>query len=211
MNLDNYAELKTSIVRWLIRDGDTRVIDGASDFIQACEQQLNYGLGDAPPLRIADMEAEDEITLVDGEGDLPDDFLQWRGFTTGTKPDDLLELGSLANNQYLYGNDASGRSKSYEIIGSSFRTYPAVAGPVTLRYYAKIPALSDARQTNWLLQKAPMVYLYGSLMHSAAYMQDDERAATWGQFYTSFLNGLINSDKQARFSRMRSRVSGPTP
>ena len=52
-------------------------------------------------------------------------------------------------------------------------------------YYQKIAALSDSNTTNWLLTYAPDVYLYGSLLHSAPYLKEDERVTVWGQLYAA--------------------------
>jgi hypothetical protein len=39
--------------------------------------------------------------------------------------------------------------------------------------------LSGSNEDNWVLLEHPDVYLFGSLVHSAPYLKDDSRLATW--------------------------------
>lgn len=211
MDLTTYTGLLAAIPTFAMRTGDVEFTASAATFVLGCEQMLNYGTESLLPLRVSDMEASEDLTSTDGEADLPDDYLEWRGVTVGTLPYEVLDLGTPSDNQRRYGSASSGTSALFQVVGTTLKTFPPSSGDVTLSYYAKIPALSTNRSTNWLLRKAPMVYLYGSLMHSAPFMQDDDRIAMWGKLYGEFLGGLINSDKRARFSRMVCRVAGPTP
>jgi len=79
-----------------------------------------------------------------------------------------------------------------------------------LLYYAKVPALSDSNTTNWLLTEAPDIYLYGSLLPSAPYLDEDERATTWAQFYAAAIQQLNQASDQARYSGsgLRLKVRG---
>ncbi len=63
-------------------------------------------------------------------------------------------------------------------------------------YYGKIPALSNQNTSNWLLVKAPDLYLYGSLVHAAPYLLDDQRVGLFANMYNSRLEALaLESDK----------------
>ena len=54
---------------------------------------------------------------------------------------------------------------------------PDAAHPITLAYVARIPALSDANPTNWVLQQAPQMYLYASLLEAEPFLANDARGA----------------------------------
>ena len=69
-------------------------------------------------------------------------------------------------------------------------------------YRARIPALTDADPSNWLLTYSPDVILYAALMQSAPYLADDARVAVWGSMYQSGVEALNNESDQAQ-------VSGP--
>jgi hypothetical protein len=66
---------------------------------------------------------------------------------------------------------------------------------VILTYYAKPQALDAGNQTNWLLTKAPDVYLYGSLKHSAPWLEDDARIQVWESLYQQALTEVRRTDE----------------
>ena len=43
------------------------------------------------------------------------------------------------------------------------------------------------------------MYLYGALAHSAPYMKDDSRIATWGGLATEIVAGIQREDDLARY------------
>ena len=50
--------------------------------------------------------------------------------------------------------------------------------------------------SNWLLVKAPDLYLYGSLVHASPYLLDDQRLGMFASMYNSRLDSLsLESDK----------------
>jgi len=51
-----------------------------------------------------------------------------------------------------------------------------------------------------VLQDAPDVYLYGSLLHSAPYLVEDARIAVWAQMYSAAVAQLNQSSEKARMS-----------
>ena len=69
-------------------------------------------------------------------------------------------------------------------------------------YYGRIPALSDIETSNWLLNDAPDVLLYGALLQSAPYLVDDARVQVWAGLYQSGVEALNIENEKAR-------VSGP--
>ena len=100
------------------------------------------------------------------------------------------------------------------MIGKQFQLIPAQSGSVTgeLTYYAKIPALSDANTSNWLLDVAPDIYLYGALMEAAPYLDDQEKLATWGGLLEQSMEALRIEQERASVGsssiRMRARPMG---
>ena len=57
---------------------------------------------------------------------------------------------------------------------------PAAVGTVELVYFARIPALTAAQPVNWLITKAPDVYLYGVLLEAMLFQKDEASAAQLG-------------------------------
>lgn len=214
MALSTYADLQASIITWAWRDGDTEFANAVPDFITGCEQLLNYGSDAVPALRTSDMETTATVTLTSGVGTLPTDYLQYRaivGNGNGLTNDlEVKDPGWLA--QQFPNGVTSYNGRFCSITSTSTLTvYDASVSSITLTYYAKIPALSNSNTTNWLLTKAPMVYLYGSLLQAAPFMMDDARMQTFGTLFQQAMSGLRNSDMGARMARPVARVRGATP
>lgn len=209
MALSTYAGLKAAIPSWVDRE-DTDFAARVPDFIALCEQRLNYGGADGAGLRVAEMEKVAALT-PDANGNLtfPADYLESRSFNSSVPGYGSPRLTTPSAMVGQYG--AGGIAQDIAVTGGVVATYPRSNGPVTLTYYAKIPALSDANPTNWLLTKAPGIYLYGSLLESAPFESDDARMQSWLALYASALAGLKSTDVGSRFANAVSRVRGPTP
>ncbi len=63
--------------------------------------------------------------------------------------------------------------------GLRFAPTPDREYEVELAYFQKLPDLTEAAPTNWLLTDAPDVYLYGVLTHLAPFLMEDERLPVW--------------------------------
>ena len=81
----------------------------------------------------------------------------------------------------------------------------------TLIYYAKIPALSDANPTNWLLTRYPDAYLYACLLEAMPYNEEDARMQTWATAYATAIDKIQRDDKGARYTQGTIRVMQATP
>lgn len=69
---------------------------------------------------------------------------------------------------------------------------PDQAYPFEVLYYELPPLLDDSIQTNWLTEYAPQLLLYGTLLEATPFLKNDERIATWQQYYdraAAMLNG----------------------
>jgi len=206
MALDTYSELQAAIIRWAMRTGDTEFAAEVPTFIELAESRINR------TLRVSDMETTTTTTLDDdGAMDLPEDFLELRAFLGSGSPQYSLAPVTPAFAADEYAGAGAGTSYSYAIVGNNLTTFPAGTGDATLTYFAKVPALSDEEPTNWLLTKAPEVYLYGALMESAPYLMDDQRTVGWGTLFQKAIDDLHSQDRGARYSNVRARVRGPTP
>jgi hypothetical protein len=80
----------------------------------------------------------------------------------------------------------------YSLMDGAVELIPAPSGNVEIEmiYYSKIPPLSDSNTTNWLLDRAPDIYLYGALTHAAPFLKNDARIQTFGQIYLSRVESL---------------------
>lgn len=73
-----------------------------------------------------------------------------------------------------------------------FAPTPDQEYPFEVLYYELPPLLDDSIQTNWLTEYAPQLLLYGTLLEATPFLKNDERIATWQQYYdraAAMLNG----------------------
>jgi hypothetical protein len=77
-------------------------------------------------------------------------------------------------------------------------------------FYKAVTPLSSSVASNAILARAPGVYLYGALVHSAPFLLNDERIETWEGAYTALVTGLNKNDRK-RAGPLVSRVVGSTP
>ena len=195
MALTTYAELKTSIGDWLNRSDLTTAIP---DFISLAEAQIER------TLRTRQMIVRANASFDAQYGAVPSDFLEVKSLKlTSTNPQtplSFLSIDALDNEMTKY--TASGKPKFFGVVGGQFRIVPTPDSNYTteLTYYAKLTKLSSSVASNWLLSSSPDIYLYGSLLQAAPYLQDDARIQTWATLYERALNDLQTADDRSASS-----------
>ena len=204
MSITTYAELQSSIADWLLRDDLTSVIP---TFISLAEAKFNRRIRDYRMVKRATAQVDTAYFAI------PSDWQENIRFQLNTSPITTLEYvtpDQAAEEKRLY--NSSGRPAFFTMIGDEFQIVPAPDSTydAELTYYAKIPALSGSNTSNWLLTKAPDIYLYGALMEAAPYLDDDARIQVWGGLLEQSMNALqIESDRAKTGSssiRMRAKA-----
>ena len=195
MSITTYAELKSAIANWLLRDDLTSVIP---DFIALAEADMNRAI------RHWHMEKRSTAQIDSQYSVVPADWLQSiRFYTTDgtTEPMELISQAELIDRKYKDANTA-GRPRYYAMTGGQFEFYPVPDDTYNaeLVYFAEIDALSDSNTSNWLLEQYADVYLYGALVHSAPFLNDDARVSTWLALYQKAVDALNQKSDAAKFS-----------
>ncbi|AWM23442.1 phage adaptor protein [Sinorhizobium fredii] len=171
-------------------------------FLGLAELKLNRGL------RVADMEVTDMITLTSGDGALPDDFLEAREVKNASGiPIRAVSLQQITNS-YM---EQSGTPAAYAIVGNTIKVRPIADEDIGITYYGKIPPLTVTEPTNWLLTKAPDVYLYGLVNEIAIWKKDVDGARAAQGLMMLALSGLTIQDERARWGNAQVVVGGVTP
>lgn len=200
MALDTYANLKIAVGDWLNRADLSAVIP---DFVAMAEAQLSRRLVmDGPVQQMmgrADAAIDSEFTA------LPGDFLGLRALQLAgarvplqfAEPEELVRLKTLYPSQ-------TGAPSRLAIAGTTLQVWPWVPGvegssyAAEMTYWKRIPALSEAAPSNWLLQLHPDAYLYGALLQSAPYLKDDARLLVWGQIFEAVIGDIVKASAIAR-------------
>ena len=189
MALANYNDLKSSIADFLNRDDLTSVIP---DFITMAEARLNR--------EVRHWRQEDRATAtLDAQYTaLPTNFLEPIRMSILTADTSTLEIVGVQEMSDLRANalNTSGKPRYFTILDQSIEVFPTPDGDYSLEmvYYETLPDLAT-NSTNWLLTNYPDGYLYGSLLHSAPYLQEDVRIQTWTALYQSAVSA-INLDAE---------------
>lgn len=188
----DYSGLKASLADWLDRtDLDNRI----PDFISLAEAKLNRDL------RIRAMEAR-SVAEVTGEYlALPPGFMAARRLKLlGNNPMPLQYMTPEVLDDTFHGR--SGQIQAFTVHRDEIQFGPIPPAPVAVEmvYYQRITALGADNPSNWFLEHAPDVLLYGALLEAAAFMAEDGRLAIWKTAYENAIADLIRQDKRDRHS-----------
>ena len=91
----------------------------------------------------------------------------------------------------------------YTFIGQTLFVHPTVLEPsadvdpteIELSYYAQVPPLMEAIEPTPLFRRAPKLYTYGALAHSAPYLVEDNRAELWDGNVTALITKMNESSR----------------
>jgi hypothetical protein len=196
MAISTYDELKASMADWLVR-GD--LVAAIPTFVSLCEAETNRRL------RVREMISRSDALVEAQYTALPGDFLTMKSLYLKTDPVRQMEFVTNEEMQRLKSErivPGGGKPLYFTVIGATLESLPVPSQAFTgeMIYYGKIPALSASVTSNWLLANHPDVYLYGSLIHSAPYLKNDERALVWSQLFEKGIEQILLADEKAQFS-----------
>lgn len=188
MTITSYATLQSEIASWLNRDDLTSIIP---TFIQFVESDVNSRL------RHQKMVVRAQATSNQEYVQLPSDWLEAINIhiVDGAQP---LRFVTLDEADRINKQQIITQPSFYSIMDDALEIVPAPESNIDIEmiYYGKITSLSNQNTSNWLLVKAPDLYLYGSLVHAAPYLLDDQRVGLFANMYNSRLEALaLESDK----------------
>jgi len=160
--ISTYADLQTAASNWL---QNTNLLARIPDFISLAEARFRRKLEDL------DQDTAATISLTDGVGTLPDNFGGLKSVTDST----IGRLEYVSPSQFADYAATTGNPVVFTIIGNQIKTLPAGSGTVGIVYKLGLPALTTDNTSNWLLARAPDIYLYGTLLQAEFYGWNDER------------------------------------
>lgn len=199
MALANKTDLVAAVADWLNRQDLTARIP---DFVTLAETDLNR------TLRVQDMIVRATAAITEQYTAMPLDYLKMQYLQMNTsKPYEVeFRTPEVMRQQRRELYSVAGEPKIFTTIGSTLELAPTpdIEYVAEMAYFGKIPALTDDNPTNWLLTKHPDVYLYGTLIHSAPFLKDDERLAGWVSAYDRLVERIRMDDESAK-------TSGSTP
>jgi hypothetical protein len=192
--ITNFTTLVSTVADYLNRQDLSAQIP---TFIQLAEADLNTRL------RCREMIVRATTTNDDEYVRLPLDFLEGINLQLvgGQSP---LRYITLDEADIVNARQGYNAPTFYSLMNGAIELVPPPATGVDVEiemvYYGKITALSEANQTNWLLLKAPDVYLYGALVHAAPFLMDDQRISVFGSFYSQRVEALNDESQKSLHS-----------
>ena len=189
MALTNYSELQSAVADFLNRDDLTSIIP---TFISLAEAQISRDLMHwKQQKRVV-------TTLNERYEALPSNVLKVNNLII----DDIKPLKPASDSvigRYKHKREnVSGEPVYYTLNSGQIEFIPAPDQDyeLTMIYTARITSLSDEVDSTWLLTDYPDIYLYGALLQSAPYLQEDARIQVWAQLYSAAVaNANAQSDK----------------
>lgn len=205
MAITTYTELKTAIQNWAKRSDILSVID---DFIDLTESDIWQRL------RIRDMETESTISTSTTlrTASLPTGFLQARRVRIErTDLDDVvLEYQTPMSMRVI---ECAGMPRYFTITNQiEFDRVSDEAYTVKMQHYQSLTALSGSNETNAVLTRFPMIYLYGCLFHYGQWAQDDSFVEKYAVLAEGAIAAANTSDRKGRYGPAPGiRIMGATP
>jgi hypothetical protein len=210
--ITSYTTLQTAAVEYLAREEDATLVARVPTFIQLCEAKLNR------MLFVTQMEQRStaSVNLSSDEPEfvsLPTDFQTMRSLrlSSVTGKPRLAFMSATQMEDYRFATDnVTGQPVYFSVVGNELELAPTPneAFELEMIYRKNIPALAD-NSTNWLLDLAPDLYLYGTLLEAAPYTKNDARIAVWAAGFSSALDALNSLGAKQSFDSAPSGISLP--
>ena len=190
--ITNYSSLLQAITDWV----DTPEIEQIADqMVQFVEADLNSRL------RCREMIVRARTTSDAEYVRLPSDWAEAINLQIvgGMSP---LRFVTLDESDIIKRQRSYTAPMFYSLMDGAIELVPAPADDLEIEmvYYGKIPALTTSNTTNWLLSRAPDVYLYGALTHAAPFLKNDARLQTFGQIYLARVSSLQEESQKSMHS-----------
>ena len=200
MPITNYTELQSAVADFLNRDDLTATIP---TFIDMAEASLNRDL------RHWRNENRAIAPVNSRYSALPSDFVEpIRMELADDKTRVTLMSHYEMQQQREVTNDKVGKPINYNITQGEIELFPTPDGTYNLEmyYYGKIPELSASNATNTILTNFPDAYLYGSLIHTAPYLGDDQRTQVWASLYQNTISAINSQSERAKQCAVGRRI-----
>ena len=135
--------------------------------------------------------------------DLPTDLIELRNITyDNNSQSHALRYLSPESVSREYGTVLSGQPRAYTNLGNDLKLTPApdAAYTISINYYSQLRSLSDNVTTNDVLTEYPSLYLFGSCLEGAIYLNDTEQTNRFGSVFQKALDDVQRAEEAARYS-----------
>lgn len=191
--ITSFATLQTAVTDYLARSDLSTFTE---NFIQNAESKLYKRL------RIRAMEKTYNSAISSGVLSVPSDYVQMKHAYVNTSPITWLERLSAEQIYSKYPVRSGAEIPKYyarEASSFIFGPYPGDYS-VNSIYYSRFTALSSANSTNWFIDEAPDLLLYGSLLEAEPFIKNDNRLTVWKSFYDDSFMAVRDEERREGLS-----------
>ena len=188
MALNNYENLKKSIIEWSHRDDANLLIP---DFIALAEAEM-FG-NDEEILEVKNTGKNVELGLVNGEVELPADLLDIRSIKI-QQSESLNDIDFKTPQGIDYDSGYSVASQ-YTIIDNMIKTNATSNETIRLDYISQPVALTEIDNINEVLTSHPQIYLFGALWALKEWADEPQDAQN---YYLRFIKAIRGANKKAK-------------
>lgn len=174
--ITDYSTLQTEIENVLNRDDLTSDVPR---FIQSFEDWARH---DERLWRLSDR----STVTISGDGlALPSDFVKLESWYHDTEtyegPITIVPADEIARLKASHGRTGVPQFAAITRRRVRFAPVPGSGDSYNTKmtYWRRLKRLSDTETTNYLLDEMSSIYLYGSLLEAAPFLDEDERIPTW--------------------------------
>jgi hypothetical protein len=196
--ITDYPSLSAAFENYLAR---TDLTEFLPYFVRVTEAWLNR------QLRTREMMATAPLAAAAPGYTIPGDYLEWiaaQWTSADAKRVQMLRYVEPDSPEFRHRYRPGGDPQYFSVLGDQVQTRSLQPGAVSLTYYRQIPPLSADKPTNWLLTKAPELYLYGVMAEAYRFQKDEARNQKWLADGMSFLQALMGQgDSQKTGGRPR--------
>lgn len=190
MALDNYANLKKSIINWSHRrDVDTQI----DDFISLAETEMFNN--DEEILMLDDLEQKATLTTTGQSIELPSGFIELTSAKIITGGKDHKLKYKTPDELHVFSDQ--GLPSFYTIIGNQifFDVVPDSGYDLELVYKSEVVPLDATNDVNAVLTDNPNIYLFGALWALKEWAEEPEDAQ---KYYVRFIKAIRGANKRYR-------------
>jgi len=209
--MTDLSTLKTSVDSWLARDDVAVSNTSFPQILLLAESDI------ARDVTAVVQEASVTLTFTGRSADLPDDFLSARNpfIDDTTRRFEYLTPQAIRESK-AWSNGRVGQFYTLEGNATTERVKMTIAGPasassplsVEVNYNARLTALSDGTDTNWLLKKHFDVYLYATLRAACEWIQDEKLEDRYGGKYLRAVERMATHEHRKRYGAMPKQAYG---
>jgi len=199
-----YAEFKDYIITHLWKTGDSVVVDRLDTIIETAEHELNRTLKIEDRTQLSTAQAADNLVT------LPTDYREMRVLSN---PHCREMKYYIPAKFFVMRNSGEVNYEAYTITNRTILLLGAmtVTSPLTLTmlYYMNIPKFK-ALNSSWLADYYLDVYAYCVLKHSAPFLREDERLATWISLFNEAFATAMSENDDRKFAGSPLKIHMPS-